>query len=250
MIRKFALAVVAALTQLSGAVLAGDVPVAVASNFTAPMQRIALEFEKDTGHRAVLAFGATGNFYAQIRNGAPFMLLLAADEETPARLEREGHAVAGTRFTYATGRLVLWSAQPGLVDDKGDILAKGSFRHIALANPKLAPYGAATVETLTRLNLLEQVRPRFVQGENIGQAFQFVATGNAPLGFVALSQVTVNGRIAKGSAWVVPAGLHTPIRQDAALLVPGKGSAAAAALAAYLRSDKSRAIIRSYGYEF
>lgn len=250
MIRKFALAVVAALTQLSGAVLAGDVPVAVASNFTAPMQRIALEFEKDTGHRAVLAFGATGNFYAQIRNGAPFMLLLAADEETPARLEREGHAVAGTRFTYATGRLVLWSAQPGLVDDKGDILAKGSFRHIALANPKLAPYGAAAVETLTRLNLLEQVRPRFVQGENIGQAFQFVATGNAPLGFVALSQVTVNGRIAKGSAWVVPAGLHTPIRQDAALLVPGKGSAAAAALAAYLRSDKSRAIIRSYGYEF
>jgi molybdate transport system substrate-binding protein len=248
--RKLAVVLMAALTQLAGVARAADVPVAVASNFTAPMQQIALEFEKDTGHKAVLAFGATGNFYAQIRNGAPFMLLLAADGETPARLEREGHAVSGTRFTYATGRLVLWSAQPGLVDDKGEVLAKGGFEHIALANPKLAPYGAAAVETLTRLNLLERVRPHFVQGENIGQAFQFVATGNAPLGFVALSQVMVNGRIAKGSAWVVPAGFHTPIRQDAAILAPGRDSAGAAALAAYLRGEKSRAIIRSYGYEF
>ncbi|HXD42480.1 MAG TPA: molybdate ABC transporter substrate-binding protein [Ramlibacter sp.] len=240
----------AALAGVAALASAADVPVAVASNFTEPMQRIAREFEKDTGHRAMLAFGATGNFYAQIRNGAPFMLLLAADEQTPARLEKEGYAVAGARFTYATGRLVLWSAQPGLVDDKGAVLAKGGFDHIALANPALAPYGAAAVETLTRLDLLERVRPRFVQGENIGQAFQFVATGNAPLGFVALSQVMVNGRIEKGSAWVVPAGLHAPIRQDAVVLAPGKDSAAAAALAAYLRSDKARAIIRSYGYEF
>ena len=247
--RTLAFFLVAAFAQLAGAVRAAEVPVAVASNFTTPMQKIAVEFEKDTGHKAVLAFGATGNFYTQIRSGAPFMLLLAADDETPARLEKEGAAVAGTRFTYATGRLVLWSAQPGLVDDKGDVLAKGAFAHIALANPKLAPYGAAAIETLTRLNLLEQIRPRFVQGENIGQAFQFVATGNAPLGFVALSQLMVDGRIAKGSAWVVPASLHAPIRQDAVVLARGKDSAAAAALAAYLRGDKARAIIRGYGYE-
>jgi molybdate transport system substrate-binding protein len=229
---------------------AGEVQVAAAANLGATIQKIAAAFARDTGHRAVVALASTGRFYAQIRNGAPFVLLLAADGETPARLEREGHAVSGTRFTYATGRLVLWSAQPGLVDDKGEVLAKGGFEHIALANPKLAPYGAAAVETLTRLNLLERVRPHFVQGENIGQAFQFVATGNAPLGFVALSQVMVNGRIAKGSAWVVPAGFHTPIRQDAAILAPGRDSAGAAALAAYLRGEKSRAIIRSYGYEF
>ncbi|HWP13098.1 MAG TPA: molybdate ABC transporter substrate-binding protein [Ramlibacter sp.] len=248
--RGLAFFILAALVQVAGAAHGADVPVAVAANFTAPMEKIVVEFEKDTGHKAVLTFGATGNFYVQIRNGAPFMLMLAADDETPARLEKEGFAVAGTRFTYAIGRLVLWSAQPGLVDDKGEILAKGRFEHIALANPKLAPYGAAAVETLTRLNLLEGLRPRFVQGENIGQAFQFVATGNAPLGFVALSQVMVNGRIAKGSAWVVPASLHAPIRQDAVILARGKDSAATAALAAYLRGDKARAIIRSYGYEF
>lgn len=239
----------AVLALLAGFARAGEVTVAVASNFMAPMQAIARDFEKETGHKAVLTFGATGNFYAQIRSGAPFMLLLAADQATAARLEKEGHSVAGTRFTYATGRLVLWSAQPGLVDDKGEVLARGGFRHIALANPTLAPYGAAAVEALARLNLLERLRPRFVLGENISQTFQFVATGNAPLGFVALSQVTVDGRIAKGSGWVVPAGLHAPIRQDAAVLARGKDSAAAAALAAFLRGERARAIIRSFGYE-
>jgi molybdate transport system substrate-binding protein len=248
--RKHVLFLLAAFAQLAGSAHAADVPVAVAANFTAPMETIAAQFAKDTGHKAVLTFGATGNFYAQIRNGAPFMLLLAADDQTPARLEKEGAGVAGTRFTYAIGRLVLWSAKPGVVDDKGEVLAKGQFEHIAVANPTLAPYGAAGMETLSRLNLLEKVRPRLVQGENIGQAFQFVATGNAPLGFVALSQVMVDGRIAKGSAWVVPAGLHQPIRQDAVILARGKDSAAAAALAAYLRGDKARAIIRSYGYEY
>jgi len=214
------------------------------------MQKIAAEFEKDSGHKALLSFGATGNFYAQIRNGAPYMLLLAADDETPARLEKEGAAVPGSRFTYATGRLVLWSAQPGLVDGKGEVLAKGSFQHIALANPRLAPYGAAALETLARLGLADRLRPRFVQGDNIGQAFQFVASGSAPLGFVALSQVMVDGRIANGSAWVVPAALHAPIRQDAVVLAAGKDNAAAAALASYLRGDKARAIMRGFGYGF
>ena len=248
--RQIAFLCLAALVQWTGAARAADVSVAVASNFTLPMRQIALEFEKDTGHKAVLSFGSTGNFYAQIRNGAPFMLLLAADDEIPARLEKEGYAVASTRFTYALGRLVLWSAKAGVVDERGEVLARGSFQHIALANPKLAPYGAAAVETLAKLDLLERLRPRFVQGENIGQTFQFVATGNAPLGFVALSQVMANGRITNGSAWVVPASLHAPIRQDAAILGPGKDSAAALAMAAYLRGDKARAINRGYGYEF
>ena len=229
---------------------AAEVTVAVAANFTAPMQKIAEAFAQDTGHKAVLAFGATGKFYAQIRNGAPFQVLLAADNETPAKLEKEGFAVAGTRFTYATGRLVLWSAQPGVVDDKGDVLRTSQDGKVALADPKLAPYGAAAIETMTRLGLLEGLQPRFVQGENIGQAYQFVATGNAPMGFVALSQVMVDGRIAKGSAWVVPAMLHAPILQAAVLLNPGKDNPAALALTRYLRSEKARAIILSYGYEF
>ena len=242
------LAAMAALTL--GVSHAADVTVAVAANFTAPMQKIAEAFAQETGHKAVLAFGASGKFYAQIRNGAPFQVLLAADNETPPKLEKEGFAVAGTRFTYATGRLVLWSAQPGVVDEKGDVLRTSQDGKVALADPKLAPYGAAALETMTQLGLLERLQPRFVQGENIAQAYQFVATGNAPMGFVALSQVMVDGRIAKGSAWVVPAKLHAPILQDAVLLNPGKDNPAALALTRYLRSEKARAIILSYGYEF
>ena len=242
------LAAMAALTM--GISHAADVTVAVAANFTAPMQKIAEAFAQDTGHKAVLAFGATGKFYAQIKNGAPFQMLLAADHETPAKLEKEGFAVAGTRFTYATGRLVLWSAQPGVVDDKGDVLRTSQDGKVALADPKLAPYGAAAITAMTQLGVLERLQPRFVQGENIGQAYQFVATGNAPMGFVALSQVMVDGRIAKGAAWVVPAKLHAPILQDAVLLNPGKDNPAALALTRYLRSEKARAIILSYGYEF
>ncbi|WP_196862928.1 MULTISPECIES: molybdate ABC transporter substrate-binding protein [unclassified Polaromonas] len=239
---------IAALTL--GVSHAAEVSVAVAANFTAPMQKIAEAFAQDTGHKAVLAFGATGKFYAQIRNGAPFQVLLAADKETPALLEKEGFAVAGTRFTYATGRLVLWSAQPGVVDDKGDVLRTSTDGKVALADPKLAPYGAAAIESMTRLGLLQRLQPRFVQGESIAQAYQFVATGNAPVGFVALSQVMADGRIAKGSAWVVPARLHAPILQDAVLLNPGKDNPAALALTGYLRGEKARAIILSHGYEF
>ena len=239
-----------ALLLATAGVRAAEVTVAVAANFTAPMQKIARAFEADTGHKAVLTFGSTGAFYAQIRNGAPFQLLLSADDETPARLEREGAVVAGSRFTYAIGRLVLWSAQPGVVDDKGELLRKRGDGRIALANPKLAPYGAAAIEAMTILGLLQSLQPRFVQGENIAQTYQFVATGNAALGFVALSQVMVDGAIARGSAWVVPATLHAPIRQDAVLLVKGKDNTAAVALASFLKSEKARAIIRSYGYEF
>ena len=228
---------------------AAEVSVAVAANFTAPMQRIAAAFEQDTGHKAVLAFGSTSKFYAQIKSGAPFQVLLSADDETPTRLEREGQGVAGTRYTYAIGRLVLWSRQPGWVDDKGAVLRIGKFDRIALANPKTAPYGAAAVEVLKSLGLLDVLAPKFVQGENIAQTYQFAASGNAELGFVALSQVFADNKLQSGSAWVVPAQAHAAIRQDAVLLSPGKDSVAAASLMSYLRSDKARAIIRSFGYE-
>lgn len=237
------------LACFSHAALGDEVQVAVAANFTAPARQIAADFEKETGHKAALSFGATGKFYAQIRNGAPFEVLLAADDSTPARLEAEGAGVAGSRFTYAVGRLALWSAKPGYVDAQGAVLGKGDFRHLAIANPKLAPYGAAAVEALSALKLLATLQAKLVQGENIAQTHQFVASGNAELGFVALSQVMQGGRIATGSAWIVPARLHEAIRQDAVLLDKGKGKPAAAAWLNYLKGDKAKAVIKSFGYE-
>jgi molybdate transport system substrate-binding protein len=229
--------------------MAGEVSVAVASNFTAPMKAIAQAFERDTGHKAILSFGATGQFYAQIKNGAPFAVLLAADDETPARLEREGVAVPGTRFTYATGKIVLWSKKADLVDTNGEILKTGKFDKLALANPKLAPYGAAAMQVLEKLNLTKQLGPKLVEASNIGQTFQFVSSGNAALGFVALSQVFENGKLKEGSGWVVPSNLYSPIKQDAVLLTSGKANVAAQALLQYLRSDKAKAIIVSFGYD-
>ena len=229
-------------------VQADEVQVAVAANFTAPMQKIAAEFEKDTGHKALLVFGATGKLYAQIKNGAPFQVFLAADDKTPAKLEAEGDTVPGSRFTYAIGTLVLWSAKPGFVDDQGEVLKKGAFKHLAIANPKTAPYGAAAVATLTQLGLLDALQPKLVTGENISQAYQFVVTENAELGFIALSQVMADGQLSGGSAWIVPADLHDPIRQDAAILAKGQNQPAARALVEYLKGDKAAAIIKSYGY--
>lgn len=229
---------------------AAQVQVAVAANMAAPMQKIAADFARTTGHQAVLVLGSTGKFYAQIRAGAPFALLLAADDETPARLEREGFGVAGTRFTYATGRLLLWSADAAGVDPQGQVLLRPPAGKLAIADPKLAPYGAAAIEALRGLGVLAAWQPHLVQGESVGQAYQFAATGAAPLAFVALSQVMADGRIARGSAWRVPANLHAPLRQDAIVLKPGQSNPAAAALAAYLKSDAARATLRGYGYEF
>ena len=223
--------------------------VAVAANFSAPMQKIAAAFEKETGHQAVLSFGATGKFYAQIRNGAPFAVLLAADDETPARLVKEGLAVPGSVFTYATGRLALWSSRPGLVDEQGAVLRRPLPGKLAVADPKLAPYGGAALQTLAHLGVLDLWRPQLVTGENIAQTFQFVKTGNATLGFVALSQIMEGGRIATGSAWVVPASLHEPIRQDAVLLKTGENQEAARALLQYLRGEAARQVIRTWGYQ-
>jgi len=240
------------LTSILGAALtahADEVSVAVAANFTAPMKTIAADFEKDTGHKVVASYGATGKFYAQIKNGAPFEVLLSADDETPAKLIKENAAVAGSAFTFAVGKLVLWSPKQAIVDGSGQVLKNCGFDHIALANPKTAPYGAAAVATMKALGVLGGLEPKFVVGENITQTYQFVSTGNALLGFVALSQVLVDGKIA-GSSWVVPANLYTPILQDAVILDKGKGKPAAEAFMKYLKTDKARAVIKSYGYEF
>jgi len=240
--------VVAVMTCL-GTAHAGEVQVAVAANFAGPMEKLAAQFQKETGHKAVVASGATGKFYAQIRNGAPFEVLLSADDETPARLEAEGRVVAKTRFTYAVGRLVLWSARASYVDATGAVLKTGDFTHLAIANPKTAPYGAAAVAVIDKLGLTARLQPRLVQGENIAQAFQFASTGNAELGFVAQAQVWRDGQFTAGSGWIVPATMHAPIRQDAALLTRGAKNPAAQALLDYLRTDKAKALIRAYGYE-
>lgn len=243
-----ALSMVLALLVWMTQAQAAQVSVAVASNFALPMQQIAQAFGQETGHKAVLSVGATGSFYAQIRNGAPFQVLLAADSETAMKLENEGLGVAGSRFTYATGKLVLWSRQPSLVDDKGEILRAGKFGRIAVANPRLAPYGAAAIETMSKMGVLPDIQPRIVQGENIAQTYQFVATENAQLGFVALSQVIADGKIPQGSAWIVPGHLHAPIRQDAVLLMAGRDNPAASALLLFLKGEKARSVMRAYGY--
>nr|WP_314482557.1 molybdate ABC transporter substrate-binding protein [uncultured Pseudomonas sp.] len=228
---------------------ADEVQVAVAANFTAPIQAIAKDFEKDTGHKLIAAYGATGQFYAQIKNGAPFEVFLAADDSTPAKLEQENAIVPGSRFTYAIGTLALWSAQPGYVDDKGAVLHGDTFKHLAIANPKTAPYGLAATQVLDKLNLTDTTRAKWVEGQNITQAFQFVSTGNAELGFVALSQIYKDGKVQSGSAWIVPASMHDPIRQDAVILEKGQNNPAAKALVDYLKGPKAAAVIKAYGYE-
>jgi molybdate transport system substrate-binding protein len=234
----------------AGAALAGEVQVAAAANFAAPLGPLGTAFTVATGHVLKVTSGATGKFRSQIAAGAPFDVLLAADDETPKQLVTDGLAVAGSTFTYAIGRLVLWSTQPALVDDQGMVLgATGRFEHLAIANPKLAPYGAAAMQVLRARGLADTLAGKLVTGESIAQTYQFIATGNAELGFVALSQVAAPGRPVVGSSWLVPAALHAPIRQDAVLLKTGMSNPAAAAFLAWLKSDSATTMIRAWGYE-
>ena len=238
--------VLALLAALSRAALAGEeVLVAVASNFTTALQALARGFEAETGHRVKIATGSTGKLYAQISAGAPFQVFLAADQARPERLEAEGRAVPGTRFTYATGRLALWSADPGRAGgDMRAALTAPNLRHLAIANPELAPYGFAAREALEALGLWTALRPRVVMGQNAGQTFAMVATGNAELGFVPQAALVGRG----GVRWDVPEGLHAPIRQDAVLLGPGAGHEGAQAFLDYLGSDAAAVVIRRHGY--
>jgi molybdate transport system substrate-binding protein len=232
----------------SASSLAGEVQVAVAANFTAPLQAIASEFEQDSGHSVVASFGATGQLYAQIQHGAPFEVLLSADASTPAKLDSEGLGVSGSRFTYAIGSLVLWSATPGYLDGSDAVLKANQYRHLAIAEPKTAPYGLAATQVLATLGLTEAVQDKLVTGQSIAKALHFIATGNAELGFVALSQVYQDGQLSSGSAWIVPAELHSPIKQDALILKKGEHNPAAAAFMDYLKGEKAAVIIKSYGY--
>jgi molybdate transport system substrate-binding protein len=233
---------VLALTLVHAA-SAEEVNAAVAANFTAAMKEIAANFEAATGHKAVLSFGSTGKLYAQIENGAPFDLFLAADRRRPMLLETQG--VASGRFTYAVGKLVLWSPAPALADDGEKVLAAGNFTRLAIANPETAPYGAAAVQVLKALGLYHALQEKLVRGENIAQTYQFVATQNAQLGFVALAQIVLSP---EGSRWEVPDAFYDPIRQDAVLLRTGINKPAATALFAYLKSPAARAVIEKFGY--
>ncbi|ODR97943.1 molybdate ABC transporter substrate-binding protein [Methyloceanibacter methanicus] len=226
-------------------VRAGEATVAVAANFTLAAKRIGAAFEAETGHRVVFSFGSTGQLFTQIAHEAPFDAFLAADTARPERAETEGLGVPGTRFTYAIGVLVLWSADSDLIDGSPSVLSDPKLAHVAIANPVTAPYGAAAIETMTKLGVLQDVKPRLVEGKSVGQTYQFVATGNAPVGFVALSQVSEDP---SGSRWVVPGDMHDPLRQDAILLAHGRDNAAAKAFLEFLRSAKALKIIEGLGY--
>ena len=242
------LASLAILGMLALRADAGEVRAAVAANFTAPAKLIAEQFQTDTGHTVKLSFGSTGKFYAQIKAGAPFDVFLAADDTTPAKVAKEGLGDGTSEFTYAVGKLVLWSKKPGFVDAKGDVL-KGKFDKLAIANPKLAPYGLAAQETMEKMGLWAGLQDRIVMGESISQTLQFADTGNADMAFIALSQTIKDGKPVEGSQWVVPAALYTPIRQDAILLAAPQDKAAAEAFLKYLKSPKAIAVIKSFGYD-
>ncbi|WP_281560664.1 molybdate ABC transporter substrate-binding protein [Thalassomonas sp. RHCl1] len=236
------------LTFVSNLAAAEVIHVAAASNFTAPMKQIVKEFEQISGHKVRLAFGASGKFFAQIQHGAPFQVLLSADQAKPLALEQAGYTVPKSRFTYAIGTLALWSVKPNFKVEDASVLSQGAYNKLALANPKLAPYGLAAVEVLEKLSLKEATRSKWVQGENIAQTYQFTGTGNADLGFVSLSQIIVNGQIKQGSAWIIPDHFHRPIRQDAVLLKRGENSEAAQALLRFIKSEQAKKIIMAYGY--
>jgi len=237
------------LSLASTPLRAAEVSAAVAANFAAPMEHIAALFHKESGHTVKVSLAASGRLYTQIKGGAQFDVFLSADEEIPKRLLQEGLAVAGSRFVYATGRLVLWSAQPELVDDKGAVLNRGNFDRLAYANPVFSPYGTAAKETLTKLIMWNAMQKKLKKGEDITQTYQMATTEKSDLAFVALSQVMRDGKVAAGSWWLVPAELHNPIRQSAVLLSASKEQAAAKAFLAYLKSEKARAVMRGFGYE-
>lgn len=228
---------------------AEDIHVAVAANFAATMKDVVAQFEKNSEHKVALSFGSSGKFFAQIQNGAPFHVFFSADQSKPEALEKAGLTVPDSRFTYAMGALVLWSAKTDFVNDDYSRLQTGDFNKLALANPRLAPYGAAAVEVLDSLELREATMPKWVRGENIAQTYQFAASGNADLGFVALSQILDTGHVMDGSSWIVPRTLYQPIRQDAVLLKNAVDSVGAKALLDYIRSESARTIIHSHGYK-
>ena len=237
------------VSLMVGQVRAETALIAVASNFSGAVEELEQVFEMESGHLIETVFGSSGRFFAQINNGAPFHVFLSADQEKPDALQKAGLVVEDSRFTYALGKLVLWSSQSNLVDSSGQVLKQNNFRRLAIANPRLAPYGIAAMETLENLDLASGIQGKIIQGENIAQTYQFVSTGNVELGLVAFSQVYRQDRIVSGSSWIIPADLYNPVRQDAVLLRRGANNQAAIAFLKFIRSEAGRAIIESFGYQ-
>jgi molybdate transport system substrate-binding protein len=242
----FAVVLAFSTISLAAPAAAAETQVAVAANFTEPAREIAAAFTKATSHTAVLSFGSSGAFYTQMAHGAPFEVFLSADADRPKKAEQDGLGVPNSRFTYAIGRLVLYSTRAGLVDDGGYVLKRGTFQKVSIADPLAAPYGVAAVQTMQKLGVYPNLTPKIVKGSSITQAYQFVATGAAELGFVALSQVI---NVPGGSRWIVPTSLHAPIDQQAILLWTGQKNPAAIAFMSFLKGRQATAIIRKYGYE-
>lgn len=235
-----------------GEAQADEITLAVASNFAVPVKKIITDFEQSTPHKVRLILGSSGKLFAQIIHGAPYDIFLSADQTKPARLETDGRAIE--RFTYAIGGLALWSSQANYILAGADILKAGKFRKIALANPKLAPYGVAARDTLQALDLYEALSKKFITGENIAQTYHFISSGNAELGFIALSQLRSMAQLQSitannGSFWIIPEELYTPIAQDAVLLKKAAHNPAALAFMAYLRSEGAKNILLRYGYK-
>jgi len=233
------------LTLGTGNVTAEEIRVVAASNFTGAIREIAGRFEMKTQHKVSVISGSTGKHYAQISNGAPFDVFFAADVKRPELLEKKGLALPGSRFTYAVGKIVLWSPDPDYIDTSANVLKQGNFNHLSIANPKLAPYGRAAQQVLKKLGLWNKLQGRMVRGENVGQAFQFVKSGNARLGFVAFSQIKKPDNAIEGSFWQVPESLYDPIDQQAVLI---KDNEAARAFLDFVRQDEALQIIRNFGY--
>lgn len=246
-INKLALVLMAS-AAINGA-SAEEIHAAVAANFTAAMKDIVAKYEEQSENTVTLSFGSSGKILAQIQNGAPFQIFFSADQAKPEALEQAGSTVEGSRYTYAIGSLALWSAKADFVDADLTKLKSGDYNKLALANPKLAPYGQAAIETLEALDLTQATQDKWVQGENIAQTYQFVASGNADMGFVALSQIMDKGHVTEGSSWIVPAELYNPIRQDAVILKTAQDNEAVKDFMNYMQSDTAHAIIQSYGYK-
>jgi len=242
-----AVALLATISLLltSSPLFSGQVLVAAASNFAPTIRQLAQRYQQKTGHRVILSFGSTGKLFAQISHGAPFDLFLAADKDRPLKLDQQRKIVPAGRFTYAIGKLVLWSPSSDFVDNQGRILAKDSYRHLAIANPELAPYGKAAKEVLQHAKLWQSVQSRLVRGENIGQAFHFVKSGNAELGFIAYSQILTPAKTVAGSWWDIPQTLYSAIEQQAVIL---QDNEAARDFADFIQSPEAKAMIRDHGY--
>jgi molybdate transport system substrate-binding protein len=252
MFRNFRSQVVAVVLFLlvSTSVNATEISVAVAANFAAPMARIVALFQKESGHTVNIISGASSKLYQQIKSAQPIDIFLSADEEMPKRLMLDGLAIGETKFIYATGRLVLWSANATLVDEKGTVLNNGNFEKLAIANPSYSPYGVAAKETLTKLTMWNAMQKKLKKGDDVAQTYQLAVSESVDLAFVALSQVMLEGRVATGSWWLVPSTLHHPLQQSAVLLKGAKDQAAAMSFLSFLKSEKAKAVMRQFGYEF